>query len=472
MTATPRARRGRRCSAATRASSPASPATPGRTSSAAHELADGQRPRAALFGCSDSRLAAEIIFDKGLGDLFVVRNAGQVISDSVVGSLEYAVAVLGVPLIVVLGHDECGAVDAAIDSTRSDAPALPAAHLAADRADRARRAPRAARDAPWTAVPPAEIDAEHVGREHLRDTVADLLHSSELISDAVADGRLAIVGANYRLAEGTAVPDIIVGVGDRRRLSTDTRSDWRNEDVTDIEYRIEHDTMGEVRVPKDALYAAQTQRAVENFPISGDAARPGADRRARPDQEGRGAREQGARHARRRHRRRDRPRRRPDHRRRVRRPVPDRRLPDRQRHLVEHEHERGARDPRDPRPRLAGAPERPRQRLAVLERRLPDLGAHRRDAGAHRRPDPGARPPRRRARGEGRSVEGRRQVRSHAPHGRDARHPRPGVRRLRPPDAPRHRARAGGAPPRRRGAARRHRRRHRHQHSARASRRR
>ena len=65
-----------------------------------HDLADGQRPRAALFGCADSRLAAEIIFDKGLGDLFVVRNAGQVISDSVVGSLEYAVAVLGVPLII------------------------------------------------------------------------------------------------------------------------------------------------------------------------------------------------------------------------------------------------------------------------------------------------------------------------------------------------------------------------------------
>ena len=70
-----------------------------------HELAHAQRPTAALFGCSDSRLAAEIIFDEGLGDLFVIRNAGQVVSDSVVGSLEYAVAVLNVPLIVVLGHD-------------------------------------------------------------------------------------------------------------------------------------------------------------------------------------------------------------------------------------------------------------------------------------------------------------------------------------------------------------------------------
>ena len=70
------------------------------------ELAHLQTPRAALFGCSDSRLAAEIIFDLGLGDLFVVRNAGQVISESVIGSLEYAVEVLGVALIVVLGHDE------------------------------------------------------------------------------------------------------------------------------------------------------------------------------------------------------------------------------------------------------------------------------------------------------------------------------------------------------------------------------
>src|SRR3546814_811489 len=90
-----------------------------------NELAGGQRPRAALFGCSDSRLAAEIIFDEGLGDLFVVRNAGQIISDSVVGSLEYAVAVLEVPLIVVLAHDACGAVGAAIESVQPDAPLLP-----------------------------------------------------------------------------------------------------------------------------------------------------------------------------------------------------------------------------------------------------------------------------------------------------------------------------------------------------------
>ena len=175
------------------------------------ELANGQRPRAALFGCSDSRLSAEIIFDKGLGDLFVVRNAGQVISDSVVGSLEYAVAVLEVPLIVVLGHDACGAVNAAIESVAIDAPALPP-HIWRQIAPIVPAVRRVQRAANVDASTTGGIDADLVGREHLRDTVADLLHSSELISDAVAEGRLAIVGANYRLAEGTAVPDIILGI--------------------------------------------------------------------------------------------------------------------------------------------------------------------------------------------------------------------------------------------------------------------
>ncbi|MET0297626.1 MAG: carbonic anhydrase [Microbacterium sp.] len=176
-----------------------------------NELAGGQRPTAALFGCSDSRLAAEIIFDEGLGDLFVVRNAGQVISDSVIGSLEYAVAVLEVPLIVVLGHDACGAVNAAIESTQLDAPALPALiwRQIAPIVPAARRVIRASL---VDGAAPATVDAEAVGREHLRDTVAALLHSSELISNAVAEGRLGIVGANYRLAEGTAVPSISLGV--------------------------------------------------------------------------------------------------------------------------------------------------------------------------------------------------------------------------------------------------------------------
>ncbi|QAY73487.1 carbonic anhydrase [Agromyces protaetiae] len=169
-----------------------------------------QLPRVAVFGCSDSRLAAEIIFDLGLGDAFVVRNAGQVMGDSILGSLEYAVGVLGVPLILVLGHDECGAVRAAIDSVGPDAPALPA-HIKSliDRiVPSVRRVAGGDSDA---SLDPAEIDAGFVGREHLRDTVSELLERSEMISEAIAAGRLAVVGANYRLVEGRAETDVVVG---------------------------------------------------------------------------------------------------------------------------------------------------------------------------------------------------------------------------------------------------------------------
>ncbi|WP_300265582.1 carbonic anhydrase [Microbacterium sp.] len=176
-----------------------------------HDLAHEQNPVATLFGCSDSRLAAEIIFDLGLGDLFVVRNAGQVIGESIVASLEYAVGILNVPLIVVLAHDECGAVAAAIDGTAIDADPLPPAiwKLIAPIIPAARKVLSES-----GGTSPADIDAELVGREHLRNTVANLLQSSEMISTAVAEGRLGIVGANYRLAEGTAVPVITVGIDD------------------------------------------------------------------------------------------------------------------------------------------------------------------------------------------------------------------------------------------------------------------
>ncbi|ANF31175.1 carbonic anhydrase [Leifsonia xyli] len=173
-------------------------------------VADGQEPVAAIFGCADSRLAAEIIFDMGLGDAFVVRNAGQVVSDSVIGSLEYAVAVLNVPLILVLGHDSCGAVAAAIGSQAEDADPLPP-HIAQLIAP---IVPAVHRVGGEGAVDPAAIDAGEVGREHLRDTVSELLAQSEIIASAVAENTLAIVGANYRLAEGRVVPDVVVGMRD------------------------------------------------------------------------------------------------------------------------------------------------------------------------------------------------------------------------------------------------------------------
>lgn len=183
------------------------PAHPRQDVERREQLAERQAPHAALFGCSDSRLAAEIIFDKGIGDLFVVRNAGQVMSDSVFGSLEYAVEVLNVPLIVVLGHDACGAVAAAIDETGPTPPPLPphikklVDHIvpAVKRVTTGEGRFR-------------HVDAAAAGREHLRDTIAELLQGSELISDAVAAGTLAVVGANYRLREGRVVPDVKIGL--------------------------------------------------------------------------------------------------------------------------------------------------------------------------------------------------------------------------------------------------------------------
>ncbi|WP_022890693.1 carbonic anhydrase [Agromyces italicus] len=175
-------------------------------------LAHTQRPMVAVFGCSDSRLAAEIIFDVGLGDAFVVRNAGQVVSPSAIGSLEYAVGILHVPVIVVLAHDSCGAVRAAIDSQASDAAPLPSfiAGLVSKIVPAVRKV-AGVRAGDEGAIDPSHVDAGFVGREHLRNTVTELVESSEMISDAIAAGTLAIVGANYRLFEGRVETDIVLG---------------------------------------------------------------------------------------------------------------------------------------------------------------------------------------------------------------------------------------------------------------------
>ena len=92
------------------------PAHPSQSVEHRASLVGGQKPTAVIFGCADSRVAAELIFDQGLGDVFVVRTAGQAIDSAVLGSIEYAVTVLNVPLIVVLGHNSCGAVKATISA--------------------------------------------------------------------------------------------------------------------------------------------------------------------------------------------------------------------------------------------------------------------------------------------------------------------------------------------------------------------
>lgn len=187
------------------------PAHPHQDTARRAELANGQHPIAVFLGCSDSRVAAETLFDVGLGDLFTVRNAGHMVTESSVASIEYAVGLLDVPLLIVLAHDSCGAVAAAVQGTAIDAAPLPPNiwKLIAPIVPSARRV---LHETGGTSV--ADIDPEKVGREHLRGTIANLIQSSEMISTAVAEGRLAIVGAKYRLTDGTAVPVAQVGLAD------------------------------------------------------------------------------------------------------------------------------------------------------------------------------------------------------------------------------------------------------------------
>ncbi|UXA17607.1 carbonic anhydrase [Mycobacterium sp. SMC-4] len=155
-------------------------------------LAAAQKPTAIVFGCSDSRVAAEIIFDQGLGDMFVVRTAGHVIDSAVLGSIEYGVAVLGVPLIVVLGHDSCGAVGATISAL--DQGSVPDGYIR-DVVERVTPSILMGRRDGLTRVD--EFEARHV-----TETGKQLLSRSTVINQAVLAGDVAIVGLTYHLSDG------------------------------------------------------------------------------------------------------------------------------------------------------------------------------------------------------------------------------------------------------------------------------
>jgi len=157
-------------------------------------LAEGQKPTAVVFGCADSRVAAEIIFDQGLGDMFVVRTAGHVLDSAVLGSIEYAVTVLNVPLIVVLGHDSCGAVKATLAAL--DDGEVPGGYVL-DIVERVTPSILLGRKEGLTRVD--EFEARHVTA-----TARQLVSRSKAVSDAVDSGALAIAGVTYQLADGRA----------------------------------------------------------------------------------------------------------------------------------------------------------------------------------------------------------------------------------------------------------------------------
>ncbi len=179
------------------------PAHPRQDADVRRATANQQLPFAALFGCSDSRLAAEMIFDVGLGDLFVVRNAGQVMAETILGSLEFAVEVLEVPLILVLGHDECGAVKAAIAAASGKLELE--GEFIHNLVDRMR--PTLERSAEL-----GETSLDAITTRHVSDSIEELLQRSKVISEAVKAGKLAVVGANYKLELGDI--HLVVSHGD------------------------------------------------------------------------------------------------------------------------------------------------------------------------------------------------------------------------------------------------------------------
>ena len=169
------------------------PAHPRQDAELRKSLAGQQSPFAALFGCSDSRLSAEMIFDVGLGDLFVVRNAGQVIAQTIIGSLEFSVEILQVPLILVLGHDSCGAVRASLEAVEGNLSVE--GEYIENLVERI--VPTVNRS-----LARGETEVDLITRDHIVDTIDELLEMSTLIRSRVESGKLAVVGAQYRLEEG------------------------------------------------------------------------------------------------------------------------------------------------------------------------------------------------------------------------------------------------------------------------------
>lgn len=166
-----------------------------------------QEPFAVVFGCSDSRVAAELVFDQGLGDLFVVRTAGHVVDTTVLGSIEYGVQMLGAPLVVVLGHDSCGAVGAAVEALRTGVMPSGFVRAVVDRVipsivSLGRPSTEDADGAAGASRSPLAPSAAELGQEHVGVTVRMLQSYSALLRDGVESGRLAVVGAEYTLAEG------------------------------------------------------------------------------------------------------------------------------------------------------------------------------------------------------------------------------------------------------------------------------
>ena len=171
------------------------------------DLAEGQAPIAIILGCSDSRVPAEVVFDQGLGDLFVIRVAGNIVAPSQVGSVEFAAARFGTRLVVVLGHSGCGAINATLEDLRT-----PTKHSRNIRSivDRVRPAIEPLLETDLRNDPVALM--KKAVRANVRASCNHLRHGSELLEQLIYDEDLLVVGAEYSL--DTGLVDFFDGVPD------------------------------------------------------------------------------------------------------------------------------------------------------------------------------------------------------------------------------------------------------------------
>lgn len=162
------------------------------------EIAQTQEPFAIILGCSDARVPAEIIFDKGLGDLFVIRVAGNIVAPSQVGSVEFAAARFGTRLVVVLGHSECGAIDATLEELLR-----PGGRQSRNLRSIVDRVRPSVEEMMKTELR-NDLDAlvKHAVRANVDVSVNHLRHGSEILEQLIESDGLLIVGAEYSLTTG------------------------------------------------------------------------------------------------------------------------------------------------------------------------------------------------------------------------------------------------------------------------------
>lgn len=165
-----------------------------------NELAAGQNPFAIILGCSDSRVPAELVFDQGLGDLFVIRVAGNIVAPSQIASVEFAVANFGTPLVVVLGHSQCGAVKATIDLFKNPKPFEEKDTNLNSIVNRI--SPCIADVLEQKAVTCEHDLLEKAIRANVISSVKKLVEGSSILQKALDDKQVAIIGAEYSLETG------------------------------------------------------------------------------------------------------------------------------------------------------------------------------------------------------------------------------------------------------------------------------